>query len=274
MTHLPVMVVPHSTGQLVRSLVRIPGSGANREANPTCLDLSNVSSLAATVPVSRTLPSALLSPQPPPVNPFELGMKPRSMTIPAKTAPRPATGRKRSAPQELLEDSRETALSTSPAPKAPRIATAPAAQSLQIQISLTQGSTPNQAPQVIVLPTLMQPQQLPNLTPTAAVQQYQLPIMGAGIVQMENPQNPTNTRMTGLPEEVPEHGAQNGSTGYNVASSTNDVTQVAQLCQEMNQLREQNKALIERVTKFQNLFKDRKCLQLIANRFLGAPMPA
>ncbi|KAK7083991.1 hypothetical protein SK128_022184, partial [Halocaridina rubra] len=54
------MVGPHTTGQLVRSLVRVPGSGHEREAMPSFLDLSKVSSLAATVHVPRSLPKELV----------------------------------------------------------------------------------------------------------------------------------------------------------------------------------------------------------------------
>lgn len=53
------MVAPHSTGHLYRSLVRVPNSGADRAAADVIFDLSRVSSLAATVSVSQTLPSAL-----------------------------------------------------------------------------------------------------------------------------------------------------------------------------------------------------------------------
>lgn len=53
------MVAPHDTGDLVRSLVRVPGSGSNRAAGSECLDLGRASSLAASVPVPTTLPAAL-----------------------------------------------------------------------------------------------------------------------------------------------------------------------------------------------------------------------
>lgn len=56
------MVAPHDTGDLVRSLVRVPGSGSNRSAGSECLDLGRASSLAASVPVPTTLPPALAMP--------------------------------------------------------------------------------------------------------------------------------------------------------------------------------------------------------------------
>lgn len=226
------MVVPHSTGQLVRSMVRIPGSGSDRQAHSICLDLSNVSSLAATIPLSRTLPQAFLRPQSPPVKSVEMDTKHRSMETSAEAAPRPVTRRKRSLPQKLLEDAKQTGPSAPSAPKVSRMAPAPA-QSLQIQISLTQTSTPNQTLQVFVLPgTVLQT----------------VPV---------------------------EHQALNGSMGFNGDScSTISATQALQLHQEVEQLKKQNKALIERVTKFQNIFKDKKCLQHIANRLLAAPVPA
>ncbi|XP_068209794.1 uncharacterized protein [Palaemon carinicauda] len=57
------MVAPHDTGDLVRSLVRVPGSGSNRAAGSECLDLGRASSLAASVPVPTALPPALANPK-------------------------------------------------------------------------------------------------------------------------------------------------------------------------------------------------------------------
>lgn len=59
------MVAPHETGDLVRSLVRVPGSGSDRSAGSECLDLARASTLAASVPVPKTLPAALASPKVP-----------------------------------------------------------------------------------------------------------------------------------------------------------------------------------------------------------------
>ena len=57
------MVAPHNTGDLVRSLVRVPGSGTEKSAGSECLDLSKVSSLAASVRVPQTLPPVLATPK-------------------------------------------------------------------------------------------------------------------------------------------------------------------------------------------------------------------
>lgn len=56
------MAPPYSSGFLVRSLVRVSGSGRDSTASATQIDLSNVSSLAATVPVTHPLPRQLLLP--------------------------------------------------------------------------------------------------------------------------------------------------------------------------------------------------------------------
>lgn len=54
------MVAPADTGEHVRSLVRIPGSGQGKAVASTILmDLSRVSSFAAMFPVPTTLPDAL-----------------------------------------------------------------------------------------------------------------------------------------------------------------------------------------------------------------------
>ena len=57
------MVAQHNPGYLVRSLVRVPGSGYNRMAGSESLDLSRASSLAASVRVPQTLPAALVTPK-------------------------------------------------------------------------------------------------------------------------------------------------------------------------------------------------------------------
>ena len=59
------MVVPYDSGDLVRSLVRVPGSGFDKNAGSKSLDLSKVSSLAAMVYVPSELPSALVTPKKP-----------------------------------------------------------------------------------------------------------------------------------------------------------------------------------------------------------------
>lgn len=58
------MVAPSDTGALVRSLVRVPGSGSDSSAGSVCCDLARASTLAASVPVNPTLPAALTSNRP------------------------------------------------------------------------------------------------------------------------------------------------------------------------------------------------------------------
>ena len=52
------MVAPHQVGDLVRSFVRVPGSGTERSARPALCDLARASTLAATVSVPQNLPSS------------------------------------------------------------------------------------------------------------------------------------------------------------------------------------------------------------------------
>ena len=52
------MVVPHCTGDLVRSFVRVPSSGIEKSAKPVLCDLARVSTLAAIVSVPQNLPSS------------------------------------------------------------------------------------------------------------------------------------------------------------------------------------------------------------------------
>ena len=52
------MVVPHQVGDIIRSFVRVPGSGSERSANPVLCDLARASTLAATVPIPQNPPPA------------------------------------------------------------------------------------------------------------------------------------------------------------------------------------------------------------------------
>lgn len=49
------MVAPVSDGRIMRSMVRVPGSGVDEGAGIMCLNLGNVSNLAAMIPVPQTL---------------------------------------------------------------------------------------------------------------------------------------------------------------------------------------------------------------------------
>lgn len=52
------MVAPYEIGDPVRSFVRVPGSGTDKNATPLSWDLSRSSTVAAAVPVQQTFPSA------------------------------------------------------------------------------------------------------------------------------------------------------------------------------------------------------------------------
>ena len=62
------MVAPHDTGEFVRSLVRVRGSGKDRTLPGKFCDLSRVSTLAAEEQVNTTLPRELAQPQAPAEN--------------------------------------------------------------------------------------------------------------------------------------------------------------------------------------------------------------
>ncbi|XP_068230875.1 uncharacterized protein [Palaemon carinicauda] len=70
------MVAPHETGDLVRSLVRVPHSGQDRTLASVCLDLGKVSTIAGSVPVPTSLPPVLARPlQPRQLNRTETKVK-------------------------------------------------------------------------------------------------------------------------------------------------------------------------------------------------------
>ncbi|XP_047479514.1 uncharacterized protein LOC125032433 isoform X2 [Penaeus chinensis] len=113
------MVGPVDTGELVRSLVRIPGSGYDKSAGSACLDLARVSTLAASVPVPQTLPPALMSQRQPPQNltdQTKLGSKagaaigafPRTLTLVPNSR-----GRKRSCAEEAATGSARSSAASS-----------------------------------------------------------------------------------------------------------------------------------------------------------------
>ncbi|XP_042881937.1 uncharacterized protein LOC122259312 isoform X3 [Penaeus japonicus] len=59
------MVAPHNNGRLTRSLVRIPGSGSCRDAGSAYQDFSRVSAVAAMVAAQHPPPQAMMQPRRP-----------------------------------------------------------------------------------------------------------------------------------------------------------------------------------------------------------------
>ena len=77
------MVAPHQVGNVVRSFVRVPGSGSERFAGPAFCDLAKASTLAATVSVPATIsvplpPTTNVPAQSPPIQNNQQRKRPRS----------------------------------------------------------------------------------------------------------------------------------------------------------------------------------------------------
>ena len=105
------MVVPHCTGDLVRSFVRVPSSGIEKSAKPVFCDLGRTSTLAATISVPQNLPPATnVLTQTPSVTPNPNGQQ-----------------RKRPRPEE-----KENSTDSSSAPKVIRIEASSATASIKL----------------------------------------------------------------------------------------------------------------------------------------------
>ena len=224
------MVASYDTGDLVRSLVRVPGSGSDRTAGSECLDLARASSLAASVPVPMTLPAALATPKIIRVSPHtsvneKLESQVGAAVAATATATAAAAGiiaaaaaaakpdRKRQRPLDSSEAGNSTGESA-PVTKRARIVYMTPQQVMSQASRLVSVSTP--VGPVLFLPLQAQTQSSPPLA-------------------------------------------------LNEAS-------LSQLIQQRNNLRQENQDLQQRLSLFQQLFKDKKRLASVIKR-LGVEVP-
>lgn len=208
------MVAPHDTGDLVRSLVRVPGSGSDRTAGSECLDLARASSLAASVPVPQSLPPALATPRvvqrPHASRNEKLGGQvgvAAGILQASGAASNSSEDRKRSLSQ-VSSSSGNANGETNSAPKRARL------------VYMTPQQVMSQANRVV-----------PLSTPAGPV-----------LFLASQPQTPNSPPIT-LSE-----------------------ASIAQLIQERNSLRQENLALQQRLSLFQQLFKDKKRLGSVVKR--------
>ncbi|XP_068210619.1 uncharacterized protein [Palaemon carinicauda] len=237
------MVLPYSSGQLVRSLVRIPGSGLDRQAEPTILDLSKVSPLASTVPVPRSVPVALsrnknvTSPPPPPSPSLD---KLAKAAVQGQVSSAASTSHKR--PREEDDEARQGSNS--------KVGRKDNSSPAQTQDSQTNRTTPVATVTVSLVPS----QQIQQVTINGGPRQVLISCNGT--VQLSNVQ---------IVRAGPS-GIQQAST---TPSSQGGVSNGA-LLQEVNQLKKENEELNEKLKKFQNIFRNKDSLRYIANRVLKA----
>ncbi|XP_042226253.1 uncharacterized protein LOC121869130 [Homarus americanus] len=224
------MVAPYFEGNLTRSLVRIPNSRANRSLESVITDLSRVSSLAAMVPIPRTLPAALHQRQPPQVE----------FIIPeGKAAPSTAS-------------SSTIAANASPPSARPNIESTPVAPSV-MRTAYTN----------INIPTTSNKRPVPQTSPGAT--------SGTG-------GSPPTKRARAVQETQMNSSQASGFSGplvvmpvYNIPLQQGVAVTYCSpqdLLQERNQLRNQNLALKQRLSLFQQLFRNKERLTSVV-RTLG-----
>lgn len=233
------MVAPHDTGDLVRSLVRVPGSGYNRTAGSVCFDLGRTSTLAATVPVSPVLPPALTGPRtaqsagPSISQKHQLnassklgsnigvnsGILKTGAAIPSSTV---ATSRKRPCPQEPSVEN------TSP-------------------VNAESSATGSRQPITMEGLLASKRARIVCLTPQQVAEHSR------NIVQVSTPSGP----MLFLP--LPQQLLANTPVGLTPAT-------IAQLLQERNNLRQENQVLQQQLSLFQQLFRNKERLTSVVKR--------
>ena len=202
------MVVPYDTGDIIRSLVRVPGSGSDRTAGSECLDLARVSSLAASVRVEPTLPAALATPK------IIIRKSHHTSSLNEKLGSQVGTAAgiiKEAKPSGSGDHKRErqTGDLSAPVTKRARI------------VYMTPQQVMSQANRLV-----------PISTPVGPI--LFLPLQA----QMQNQTPPLSLNEASL----------------------------SQLIQERNNLRQENRNLQERLSLFQQLFKDKKRLDSVIKR--------
>ncbi|XP_066983126.1 uncharacterized protein [Macrobrachium rosenbergii] len=264
------MVVPYSTGYLVRSLVRVPGSGNDRQADPVMLDLSNVSPLAATVPVSRTVPSALsrtnqVTPPPPSPPSGKLTSNAPLLSEASSAAAAGASPVNASSLKREREEGHQYQSST-PAAKVPR----------KDSISSGRPEAPSQlgAPvshprREVLHPTAQRQEHLPLQVVQVAIA---LPVVVPQQAQSTAGSNRPQHRVVLACNGVRIVTAEPSSTYQATAppSPVSDGCSTEVLLEEVNNLKRENEELNERLKKFQNIFRNKDTLRYLANRILQA----
>lgn len=265
------MVPPVDTGVFERSLVRIPGSGHDRSAGSVQLDLSYVSTLAASAPrIPQTLPQALLSQRPENHDASvqsKLGSKTATEIGAARLTPQVSNnrGRKRSlndtsvdsvseTPSSILSPTTARAL-TSQNPLNGRASTG---QSLSSETASTSQTPPSGA--TLGNQTSSVESAISNQPPSQSS-----PVKRTRIVYM-------------TAEEVvrcPNLKVINTTSGPKLClplQRNNTSSSITQLLQERNNLRQQNVQLQQRLALFQQLFRNRERLTYVVNNF-GVKIP-
>lgn len=303
------MVVPHTTGQPVRSMVRVPGSGIDREAMPHCLDLSNVSSLAAAVYVPNTLPKALVSL--------------RQSATPSERTSKPTNDRQSDILGSVLERNRGVhensgeSVSTSsnkrkrtfssepprcsnssgnlgPSPK--KVTENGTSQPTQLQFAPATGLAVGQAVQLLLIPGTssvvlqMQHPQSSGIVSTAPLRAQvstsavQFPSVLLQQTYVSN--SPVNQTCMGnvvfnvnqnaigniagtVAQPVQVKQPSNHINSGSVPKGSPQTSSIEQLIQERDKLKAENVCLQSTLTKYQNLFKNRASLQKIARYVAG-----
>ena len=233
------MVAPHETGDVVKSLIRIPGSGKDRTLPSECCDLSKVSALAAAVPVD-TLPPVLAQPQAAGETSDTVEMsnrssyknkqeRPKSLAseFGSRTNPRqqPAQSRRIQNAPRNNSLAKRTGRHGLPSPKKPRQIVANSREPNSSNLQMPSTSSTAQLP----MNSTSQPQYGRYLQPQQSIQQGHLSFLQTGFM----------TTIT-----------------------------LSQALEELGVLQSQNAELRKRISLFQQLFQDKKRLASVVNTLM------
>ncbi|KAG7167953.1 putative protein TPRXL isoform X2 [Homarus americanus] len=241
------MVAPHDTGDLVRSLVRVPGSGSDRSAGSVCCDLARASTLAASVPVSTTLPPALMGSRTPKTT--------EPNTQENQTSVKNKLGGSVGVQSGVLKSSENVSAATSTAPsqegaasrKRPRTEEPGNTESSSSTSSGSSGQVPSRADIEDLLANKRA--RIICMTP------QQVAAHASNIVSIPSTQGAGSMLVLQLSQQ-----------SLNTAPLIMAPTSVAQLLQERNSLRQENQALQRQLSLFQQLFRNKERLTSVVKR--------
>ena len=243
------MVVPYTSGELVRSLVRVPGSGTDKNAYPCVLDLSNVSPLAASVPIPRSIPNALIKHykrETPPAPSDESANASYPSDVSADRTPTNVNTKKRQ-----REESESLTLKA-------KIMKSDISSLTQTPVQLRSLPTniPIQAGKVVIL----SPVQIKGHPATQKVQVV-------GQTQQDFPMSGIHNIAMKTGESATVHQVKEGAFATSELLSSGSTRS---LIQELMDLKKENQKLSECRQRYRNIFQDKASLQYVVNRIIEA----
>lgn len=279
------MVAPYIIGHAVRSSVRIPGSGCNRQANPVLLDLSNVSPLVAPVPIpQRGTPFRPYLAQPIPKANQPYKEKKAGAPCAQKFSGTPTNGVSKEVSANAKAESNgkckrqrsekgDKDFDESSAPLAPKRFRQDDSGTVQthVQVQSAMKTDSCHTKQIYLVQSAQVQQELDLQQAQAATVVVSLifPQINQVVV------NGGSTKLGPIPSRVAWRrlgvGRSSNASAGNLQSNSNEMppdqrpSSQCSMTQKINQLKKENELLNQRLDKFINIFKSKEKLQYIAN---------